>query len=128
MSKLGCICGHVIRDQTDSIPYKARFIRDQDDEAHSDYIEIVNTFIEAIKVNKRTQWITNYFSATYPTTLSDASVIADIISGYDLNFQSILYQCENCGRVKIQVQDKNLFSSFAPEDNDFQDIFKRFKE
>ena len=29
MSKLGCICGHVIRDQTDYIPYKASFIPDK---------------------------------------------------------------------------------------------------
>lgn len=30
MSKLGCVCGHVIVDQTDQIPYKASFITDVD--------------------------------------------------------------------------------------------------
>jgi hypothetical protein len=128
MSKLGCICGHVIRDQTDFIPYKARFLRDQDDESHAAYIEVVNTFIEAIKTGKRAQWITNHFSAGYPSDLSDANIISDIISQYDVNFQGDLYQCENCGRVKIQVQDKNLFASFSPEDEHFQNIFRRFKE
>ncbi|WP_241775545.1 hypothetical protein [Acinetobacter venetianus] len=30
MSKLGCVCGHVIVDQTNYIPYKASFITDVD--------------------------------------------------------------------------------------------------
>jgi hypothetical protein len=128
MSKLGCICGHTIRDQTDSIPYKAHFIRDQDSESHSDYTEPINAFVEAIKAGKREQWIADYFSKSYPTTLSDGSIIGDIISGYDFNFQGTLYQCENCGRVKIQVQDKNLFASFAPESEDCQNMFARVRE
>ncbi|WP_336936948.1 hypothetical protein [Acinetobacter modestus] len=30
MSKLGCVCGHVIVDQIDQTPYKASFITDVD--------------------------------------------------------------------------------------------------
>ena len=29
MSKMGCACGHVIRDQTDDLPYKATVLPDQ---------------------------------------------------------------------------------------------------
>lgn len=29
MSKLGCTCGHVIRDNTDYLPHKASFIPDK---------------------------------------------------------------------------------------------------
>lgn len=29
MSKLGCVCGHVIRDQTDNLPYKGFILRDK---------------------------------------------------------------------------------------------------
>ncbi len=32
MSKLRCLCGHVIVDQTDYLPYKAYFIADEDEE------------------------------------------------------------------------------------------------
>ena len=39
---------------------------------------------------------------------------------YELKFEGTLYQCENCGRMKVQVQDKNLFASFTPEDEHFQ--------
>jgi hypothetical protein len=128
MSKLGCICGHTIRDQTDAIPYKASFIRDQDSEAHSSYIEVVDAFIAALKADKRTQRIKNHFSAAYPVDLSDASIIADIVSQYDVNFQSTLYQCENCGRVKIQIRNTNRFASFAPEDDDSLGLFERIQE
>ena len=52
----------------------------------------------------------------------------DIVGKYELEFEGDLYQCENCGRVKIQVKDKNLFTSFVPEDENFPNLFKRFKE
>lgn len=39
MSKLGCTCGHIIRDQTDRLPYKARFLRDYDTDAVYEAIE-----------------------------------------------------------------------------------------
>ena len=120
MSKLGCICGHVIRDQTDFIPYKARFIRDQDDESYHAYIDDIAAFIDAIKANKRDQWIRNYFSGSYPTDIPDSHVVNDIIMDYELKFEGALYQCENCGRMKVQVRDTNLFASFTPEDEHFQ--------
>ncbi|RZJ86650.1 MAG: hypothetical protein EOO60_13180 [Hymenobacter sp.] len=125
MSKLGCVCGHTIRDNTLSLPYKAQFIRDQDLESYSDWTEPVNAFIEAIKAGKREQWIANYFSKSYPTTLSNGSIIGDIISEFDLNFHDTLYQCENCGRIKIQIQNTNSFASFTPENGNHLGIFER---
>ncbi|MFC6479129.1 hypothetical protein ACFQDN_25055 [Pseudomonas asuensis] len=32
MSKLACTCGHIIRDQADSLPHKASLIKDQQEE------------------------------------------------------------------------------------------------
>jgi hypothetical protein len=128
MSKLGCVCGHVIRDQTDDISYKARFIRDQDYEGFYAYVEDIAAFIVATQAGQRNQWIRQYFSDSYLTDIPDVSIVNDIVGKYELNFEGPLYQCENCGRVKIQVQDKNLFASFAPEDQNAPSIFKRFKE
>jgi hypothetical protein len=128
MSKLGCVCGHIIRDQTDNIPYKARFIRDQDYEQFYAYAEDIASFIEAIKIGQRAQWIEKYFSDSYPINTPDSHIVNDIVMKHELSFEGDLYQCEKCGRVKIQVQNKNLFASFAPEDENFQNIFKRFKE
>jgi hypothetical protein len=128
MSKLGCVCGHVIRDQTDFIPYKARFVRDQDDENYHAYVDDVAAFIEAVKGNSRAQWIRRYFSDSYPIDIPNSHIVNDIITRYEVKFEGTLYQCENCGRIKIQVQDKNLFASFAPEGENCQNIFTRFKE
>lgn len=127
MSKLGCVCGHVIRDQTDDIPYKARFIRDQDYEGFYAYTDDIAAFIAAIEAGQRTEWIRRYFSNSYPADLPNASIVSDIVSRYEVDYEGRLYQCENCGRIRIQVQDKNLFVSFAPEDEAGLNIFKRFK-
>jgi len=128
MSKLGCVCGHVITDQTDNIPYKAKFIRDQDFGEYSDkYTDDISSFIEAVKDGRRNEWVKNYFSETYPTSISDSSIVFDIISVQDRIFEGDVYQCENCGRIKVQIQDKNLYASFVPEDDNYKEIFKRFR-
>jgi hypothetical protein len=128
MSKLGCTCGHIIRDQTDSIPYKARFIRDQDDESFHAYAADIEHFIEAIKRGERIQWIKNHFSDAYPDDIPDSHIINDIIMKYEIKFENTLYQCQNCGRVKIQVQNTNHFTSFTPENDDCLGIFERIQE
>jgi peptide methionine sulfoxide reductase MsrB len=128
MSKLGCECGHVIRDQTDNLPYKARFLRDQDDEAYHAYCEDIAAFIDAIQADKRAQWIKNHFSDIYPTDISNAAVINDIITNYELKYEGDMYQCVSCGRVLIQVEDKNFYASFLPGDEKCLNIFKRFRE
>jgi hypothetical protein len=128
MSKLGCVCGHVIRDQTDFVPYKAMFIRDQDDEDYHAYADDIAAFIEAIKADKRTEWIKSHFSVSYPIDIPNSHIINDIIMNYEVKFTGTLYQCENCSRVKIQVQGTNLFASFALEDENSQNIFSRFRE
>jgi hypothetical protein len=127
MSKLGCVCGHTITDQTDNIPYKAKFIRDQDFDEYSDkYTEDVASFIDAVKEGKRDEWIKMYFSETYPMNINNSSVVFDIVSVQRSRFEGELFQCETCGRVKIQVRDENLFASFTPEDDRYKDIFKNF--
>jgi hypothetical protein len=127
MSKLGCICGHVIVDQTDNISYKAKFLRDQDLDSYTNYLDDVGSFLKAIKNGTREKWISEYFSPTYPVDISDSSIIFDIIARHAVEYEGDLYQCENCGRIKVQVQNKNLIASFVPEDNNFKDIFKRFR-
>lgn len=128
MSKLGCVCGHIITDQTDNISYKANFLRDQDfDEYAGKYTDDIASFINAVKDGRRDEWVKKYFSETYPTNISDSSIVFDIVSRQNMIFEGDLYQCEKCGRIKIQVQDKNLYASFSPDDDRYKDIFKRFR-
>ena len=123
MSKLGCVCGHTIVDQNDNLPNKAKFIRDQDTEKFMNYSNDIASFIEAIKDGRRDAWIKEYFSEIYPTKIDNSSVIFDIFSVHERNVSSDIYQCENCGRIKIQIKDTNQYSSFIPEDDRYKNIF-----
>lgn len=124
MSKLGCICGHIIVDQTDNISYKAQFIRNQDLDAKDNQVEDINNFINAIKSGERNKWLKNYFEVEIYENLPDSTVIGDIISKYNLKYENDIFLCEKCGRIKIQKGDENKFISFLPEDNKWIDIFK----
>ncbi len=124
MSKLGCICGHTIVDQTDNIPYKASFIRDEDLERTYDHYDDVDAFINAIKNGERQKWLDKYFGKGLYTNISDSSVINDIIRRYISRFESDIFLCENCGRIKIQNGNTNMYTSFLPEDNNWTGIFK----
>lgn len=128
MSRLECTCGHVITDQTENVPYKATFIRDQDFHDYSDKLtDDISSFINAVKDGKRNEWIKDHFSETYPTDINDSSIVFDIISIQANIFEGKLYQCDNCSRIKIQLQDTNLFASFVPEDDKYKEIFKKFR-
>jgi hypothetical protein len=127
MSRLGCVCGHTIVDQATDIPYKASFIRDQDFEAYIEYTNMVASFIDAVKDGKRDEWIRKCFGETYPAHISNGDVVFDIMSGHRMDFESWIFQCENCGRIKIQVRDTNSIASFMPEDDLHRNIFRKFE-
>jgi hypothetical protein len=124
MAKLGCACGHMITDQTPNIPYKASFIRDQDSETFWKYADDIASFINAVKENRRDQWIKGHFSENYPVGISDSSIIFDIVSNHQRKLSGDIYQCEKCGRIKIQVKDTNVYSSFKPEAYSDDAIFR----
>ncbi|WP_157505890.1 hypothetical protein [Flavobacterium chungangense] len=124
MGKLGCICGHIIVDQTNNISYKAHFIRDQDLEAIDNQVEDINNFINAIKNNERDKWLKKYFDSELYQNLPDSDVINDIILKYKLKYENEMFLCEKCGRIKIHKGTENKFISFLPEDNQWIDIFK----
>jgi hypothetical protein len=124
MSKLGCICGYTIVDQSDSLQNKASFIRDQNYEAAENYSEDIDSFINSIKNNCRDKWTEEYFGVDIYKKLADSIVIQDIISRYRLKYESTIYQCQNCGRIKIQKGLTNLYVSFEIEDEQNMEIFK----
>ena len=124
MSKLSCICGHTIVDQTDNLAYKADFIRNQDLDKIDKRTDDIASFIDAVKNGNRDQWLNSYFGSDTYKTISDSSVVFDIISRHTLNYESTIYLCEKCGRIKVQVGNTNNFISFTPDDNNWADIFK----
>ncbi|MEO8239126.1 MAG: hypothetical protein ABI576_13565 [Flavobacterium sp.] len=128
MSKLRCICGHTIVDQSDNLEYKAHFIRDQNYEAVENYSDDIDLFINSIKNNNRDKWTEEYFGIDVYKKLSDSIVIRDIISRYKLKYESEIYQCKNCGRIKIQKGLTNLYASFKIEDEQSMEIFNGITE
>lgn len=115
ISKLGCECGDTISDTTDFIPYKGAIVRDQDSERVYDGIaEDINAFINALLQGKREEWAQSYFLPGYPyAKVDNIGIVADIISRHLLEHEFTIYQCMNCGSVKIQSGlNSNLFKSF----------------
>jgi hypothetical protein len=115
VSKLRCDCGHIIVDQTDNLPYKGMLIRDQDMEPYFDGITTsINAFIEAIKANKREEWIASFFGKDYPAQLDNVSILWDIRLRYS-KYETTVFQCEACGRVLLEIP-YNKYYSFKPYD------------
>src|SRR5262245_40849344 len=67
MSKLCWSCGHVIRDQTDNLPYKGHVLRDFDTEAVYDAVEReCEALIAAVVAGDRESWLRRHFLQCYP--------------------------------------------------------------
>ncbi len=124
MSKLGCKCGHVIRDQTDSLSYKAGFIPDK--AFYPLYEEVyrnIGLFIESIKNNTRDEWIEAFFTSDYALlNLTDEQIVNDIFDRSYFETYRTMYQCENCGRIHIQEQRTNYFFSFLPDSAEARNV------
>jgi hypothetical protein len=122
MSKLSCECGHIIVDQTDNLPYKAHFIRDQNIKRTFTIYDKVEDFLSALKTNKRNEWIDAHFGKDYPKNLTDSSIICDLIVGSRL--ESTIYQCEKCLGLLVLKGNKNAYRYFSMKDEDSQEIFE----
>lgn len=116
MSKFLCKCGHVIYDQTDFIPYKARLVPDQLTEKLFDGgAEAIVKLIAAIKVGKRQEWIEQTFPGGWAQSWTDAQLIEEVMSSPFWRYHREAFQCEQCGRLLVQIGSTNHFASFVPE-------------
>jgi len=123
MSKLGCICGHTITDQTDAIPYKGHIIRDVIEEPFLEKLYgIIDSLIDAIKNDQREKWVKDNFHDSYPLHLKNSDMVHDLFIGYYLDQTRDIYQCENCGRILIQVGTSQNYATFKPESGNWKNI------
>ena len=118
--KFQCECGHIIRDQTDYLPYKAKFIPDEDEGADFEaVIKNLAAFITAREAGKQYEFLRIHFGEDYPKGLTTEDIISDLLTRRDRSARSI-YECEICGRVFIQKHseiDKNVYGAYIPEGN-----------
>lgn len=120
MGKLRCTCGHVIVDQTDNIEFKGYILTDTHvDRVSRTLTDSIDKLIDAIRSNKRLDWIKNHFSVPpYPTDVKDSGMIHDLLSGVIVDTTQDIFQCEMCARIAIQVGQSNQFKFFSPDTDD----------
>ena len=124
MSKLGCLCGHTIVDQTNDIAYKGYILPDTLVNSFFDVLtENMNSLATAKKSNNTLEWMKKNFSVPpYPLDASDADMIHDLLFNAFVNTNQDIYECENCGRVAIQIKGINKFNFYYPENNQSKGI------
>ncbi|SHH06173.1 hypothetical protein [Pedobacter caeni] len=117
MSKIACKCGHIIVDQTDDLPYKGYYIKDTHIEELYKGFDHIDQLIDAIKADKREEWIIqNFGNAAYALELSDSSLIHDL---WLRNLKvSTIYTCENCERLLVQQGEENTYKTYIEEPED----------
>jgi hypothetical protein len=106
--KIGCRCGHVIRDQTDELPYKAHVLKDQD------YPGVLEGIISELE-----DYIDGFRKGLRDgtTKLRDTRVIMNAWIKYFQKHCVDIYECEACGRLLLGRDTKsNEFAFYVPED------------
>ncbi|WP_421750259.1 hypothetical protein [Croceimicrobium sp.] len=127
--KLRCKCDHIIVDQTDNLENKGYILPDTYVEDVSVTLtDNIDSLIEALKSDKRLSWIKNKFQNGYPTTLKDSSMIHDLVSNKIVETTQDIFECENCGRIAIQVGQTNQFKYFFPDSEETKGILKGKKK
>lgn len=115
MSKFQCLCGHIIRDQQNNLPYKAKVIANQDDDLLYDYtFSFITNLVEAREQGNLEEFLREHFGPMYPTDLPLGAIIADAYPY--LTKSRRLYECEQCGRLWLQAQlNQDRLVSYVPE-------------
>lgn len=118
MSKLGCTCGYTIRDNTDEIPYKALCYADEDTPVYfNEVIETVGDLLLAYKQEaKERPLLASSDSHESSDRRHITRQIVQILSYYHGGHRRDLFECENCGRLWLQVNPReNTYVSYLPE-------------
>lgn len=118
MSKLDCRCGHVITDQTDSLPYKASLLRDEvENEFWDEVHRELKPLVEAAESGDKAA-IADALGQLSPS-FSAADKLQDRISSLYIQRMSTAYECQNCGRLWVQKQNSETFVSYIPEEGTY---------
>lgn len=124
MGKIRCKCDHIIVNQTDNIKYKGYILPDvYVDEVSLNLTDNIDSLLNAIKVGRKLEWIRKNFSPSYPTNLKESSMIHDALNITE-RIQDI-FECENCGRIAIEIGQTNRFKFFSPDSDDDKGIFSQ---
>ncbi len=118
MSKLGCICGGTIFDQSDNLPNKGRVLRDQNCEEGLEKIaRDIASFLSAKLAHNQRNWLRDHFiDEEFSLNMTDTEIIHTLLSGLLFIKGLDIFQCQDCHRLQIEDRYKrNTFFSFRPE-------------
>jgi hypothetical protein len=102
MSSVLCDCGHVIKDGTDNLPYKAQFLPDQNDgELWEKLVAELTDLVELSLKGKRQEWLEKHFDKRYLQGLELSDHISDYFSVLYARNTGKIYQCEQCGNLLV---------------------------
>lgn len=127
MSKLGCTCGNTIVDQTDFLPYKAYIREDEDTQKPIELLaELLSQYWEARQQGHEAEFIRQFELSQSATEAwvevlvrqlakkSLPQVLSDLIFPFWSNYDRIVYECEDCGRLWVEMEN-GFFASYLPE-------------
>jgi hypothetical protein len=103
--KIGCICGNVLRDQTDYVPYKAHFVADQD---YEDLLVGIEQQLAGILMQ----------GLGTPAATTQTQLLGRVFWDAMRSYTRTMYQCSNCGRLCLDdPDDLRELQWFKPEDD-----------
>jgi hypothetical protein len=122
MSKLRCLCGHIIVDQSDNLPYKAYFVPDEDEDADLGAVAAdILQFMLAHERGDQGAFIHEFLGGAWPDDEDPATILYVLLTGVIMRSGRLIYECENCGRIWVQKHaeyGKNIFACYFPEGNE----------
>lgn len=128
MGKLGCICGHVMYDQTDFLPYKARILADEDTQKPIEILaDLLARYVEAreqgrgaeiireaiIREGEGEAWAEEQTPQIEKKPLHE--VFFDLIFPFWNRYDRQIFECEQCGRLWVQYESERRFVAYMPE-------------
>lgn len=124
MSKLACLCGHIIVDQTDDLPYKAALLRDRHEERFFNETSLLaNELLAAASTGHVDELLDRHYG-TGPWRPRPTEFFGDKFTSVFVSCISMVYECEGCGRLWLQKQGTNRFVSFTPDSGQCEAILR----
>lgn len=117
MSKLACICGYTIADNSMGLTYKAALLRDKDNEEFFNWLtDEIQSYVLSAQEGKVREWIIEKgFGEEYAALgLDHGNVMHDHIHTHYLGKKRDVYECAKCGRLHVEHLE-NRFFSYAPD-------------
>ena len=123
MSKIGCVCGNVIRDQTDRLSYKASLLQDIHTDDYWDWLgKEIESYAEAVAKNGMREWLTERGASIESLNeINHASFLQRRLASRYFRLTKSVFECEVCGRLLVEERG-NQFLPFSPDSGKFNGI------